>query len=549
MTDILLGQSYYLRFDPKLWEAMQPYPPLGTLYAASYLRQRGYQVAVFDAMLAASEEEWTQSLDRHKPQFAVIYEDNFNYLSKMCLLRMRQAALSMITMARRRDCIVIVAGSDPSDHPGTYLEQGADFVLIGEGEITLGELLDSLTGRSNIPPEQIQGLSFTQQSPHVSNSDEPLVESPHNQTFNLQPKRSDSTFNILQTPRRPDIRDLDALPFPAWDLVDIPRYRDIWLERHGYYSMNLATTRGCPFHCNWCAKPIWGQRHNVRSPENVVAEMNWLRDIYKPDHIWFVDDIFGLKPGWVSRFAELLESQDLKIPFKCLDRVDLLLREGEIESLRQAGCQIVWVGAESGSQKILDTMDKGSRVDQIYAAAQGLKSAGIQVGFFLQFGYPGEERADIDLTLKMVRDCLPDDIGMSVSYPLPGTKFFDSVKRQLGRKQNWLDSNDLAMLYSGPFTTAFYRQLHVVLHKEFRLRKALARITKTKWGNRPAYRLAPGKQLTLFSSVKTLLTNALSLPVARLKLEWLALSPHQGPKPVAPIMSREQAATPSSQHD
>lgn len=545
MTDILFGQSYYLRFDPKLWEAMQPYPPLGTLYAASYMRQRGYQVAVFDAMLAASEEEWDRALERHKPRFAVIYEDNFNYLSKMCLLRMRQAAFKMIAMARRRGCIVIVAGSDPSDHARRYIEQGADFVLIGEGEITLGELLDSLTQRSQTAVENIQGLAFADDMLHMKSKSLSVRDFATQITFNLQ----HSTFKILRTPRRPDIRDLDVLPFPAWDLVDIPRYRDIWLERHGYYSMNMTTTRGCPFHCNWCAKPIWGQRYNVRSPENVVAEMKWLQENYQTDHIWFVDDIFGLKPGWISRFAELVECQDVKIPFKCLDRVDLLLREGEIESLKRAGCHIVWVGAESGSQKILDAMDKGTRVDQIYAAAQALKSAGIQVGFFLQFGYPDEGRADIEKTLKMVRDCQPNDIGMSVSYPLPGTKFFDSVKKQLGSQKNWVDSNDLAMLYSGPFTTDFYRQLHAVLHKEFRLRKALERITTPQLGQVPESRTIPGKQPSLFRSAKALLKNALSLPIARLKLEWLARTPHQGPEPVTPVMTPEEAATPSSQHD
>src|SRR5215212_9803888 len=127
MTQILLGQSYYLRFDPKLWAAMQPYPPLGTLYAASFLRSRGYDVALFDAMLAEAQDEWGQALDREQPRFAVLYEDNFNYLSKMCLLRMRTAAFTMIEMARARGCTVIVAGSDASDHAGAYLAQGADY--------------------------------------------------------------------------------------------------------------------------------------------------------------------------------------------------------------------------------------------------------------------------------------------------------------------------------------------------------------------------------------------------------------------------------------
>ena len=139
MCDLLIGQSYFLRFDAKLWAAMQPYPPLGSLYAASYLRSLGYDVAFFDAMLAESEAPWGEALDRVKPRFAVLYEDNFNYLSKMCLLRMREAAFRMIAMARERGCTVIVAGSDASDHAETYLARGAHFVVRGEGEHTLGE--------------------------------------------------------------------------------------------------------------------------------------------------------------------------------------------------------------------------------------------------------------------------------------------------------------------------------------------------------------------------------------------------------------------------
>jgi radical SAM superfamily enzyme YgiQ (UPF0313 family) len=450
MTQVLFGQSYYLRFDPKLWEAMQPYPPLGTLYAASYLRKRGYEVALFDAMLAESEQEWAAALDAHGPQFAILYEDNFNYLSKMCLLRMRQAALLMIRLAKERGCIVIAAGADMTDHSDLYVKAGADYVLLGEGEETLGELMDALTGRSTAAPETIPGLT---------------------------------SACTLQPVRRPDIRMLDELPFPAWDLVDVEKYRRIWLERHGYYSMNMVTTRGCPYHCNWCAKPIWGQRYNSRSPENVAAELKWLLDTYRPDHIWFADDILGLKPGWLEKFAAALTANEARVPFKCLLRADLVT-ERTAAALRQAGCKTVWMGAESGSQKILDAMDKGDRVSDIQRATQLLQDQGIEVGFFLQFGYPGETWQDIRLTLQMVRECMPDDIGISVSYPLPGTKFFERVKMELGEKQNWTDSRDLAMLYRGPFPTAFYRILHARVHHEFRLRRAwrtgdVARILRT----------------------------------------------------------------------
>ncbi|HYI16534.1 MAG TPA: radical SAM protein, partial [Thermomicrobiales bacterium] len=350
MSEVLLGQSYYLRFDPKLWEAMQPYPPLGTLYAASYIRERGYDVALFDAMLAESEQEWQQALQREQPRFAVLFEDNFNYLSKMCLLRMREAAFTMIRMARETGATVIAAGADASDHGAAYLDAGADYVLFGEGDATLAELLDHLTGRGAESLSEIMGLTYR-----------------------------DAEQGVVQTPRRPDLKDLDALPFPAWELVDIPRYQAVWRQHHGYYSMNMVTTRGCPFHCNWCAKPIWGQRYNARSPENVAQELKWLKERFQPDHIWFVDDIMGLKPGWLERFADRVEELDARVPFKSLNRVDLLLRGDAVAALKRAGAKTIWMGAESGSQKILDAMEKGTRVEQIYEAANRLHAAGIEV--------------------------------------------------------------------------------------------------------------------------------------------------------------------------
>jgi anaerobic magnesium-protoporphyrin IX monomethyl ester cyclase len=544
VSEILFGQSYFLRFDPKLWNAMQPYPPLGTLYAASYLRSRGSDVALFDAMLAESEEDWATALNRERPRFAVIYEDSFNYLSKMCLLRMREAAFRMIEMARARSCTVVVAGSDATDHWQDYLRRGAHVVLIGEGEITLDELIAALTERASTPLEEIRGLAFR-----------------------------DDRGRLVQTPRRPDLKDLDSLPFPAWDLVDVQRYQDVWRRRHGYYSMNVVTSRGCPFHCNWCAKPIWGQRYNVRSPENVVAEIRWLKSTYQPDHLWFADDIMGLKPGWIQRFAELVEREGVQIPFKSLHRVDLLLVGDTIDALRRAGARTVWVGAESGSQKILDAMEKGTRVEQIHEATRRLHAADIEVGFFVQFGYPGETREDVERTLSMVRECRPDDVGMSVSYPLPGTKFYEMVRLQLGDKQNWIDSDDLDVLYQGPFSTAFYRQLHVVLHKELLARKAgdallvgLRHVVGQVTGRRvlpgpnphagPTGIFSPGatrdrtragradsrlhgRHRPTVRQICAALYHALTLPYARWKLERLARQPHQGIRQLALPLATE----------
>lgn len=522
MTDILFGQSYYLRFDAKLWEAMQPYPPLGTMYAASYMRERGYDVAFFDAMLADSEKEWAAALQREQPHFAVIYEDNFNYLSKMCLLRMRQAAFTMIDMARRQDCLVIVAGSDATDHAEAYLQRGADYVLLGEGEETLGELLDALGSLTNAAPHEIAGLAY-------------------HERYDV-PAEASNVQNVRLNPRRQDIKELDALPLPAWDLIDVDRYRSIWMERHGYFSMNMVTTRGCPYHCNWCAKPIWGQRYNSRSPRNVVAELKWLKEAYMPDHIWFADDIMGLKPGWWSQFADAVAAHNVRTPFKCLSRADLVTRhEEDIRALARAGCDILWMGAESGSQKILNAMEKGTRVDQIYRATRLLRAAGIRVGFFLQFGYPGETRQDIERTLQMVRDCRPDDIGMSVSYPLPGTRFYDKVRSQLGTKKNWTDSADLAMMYQGPFSTAFYRQLHVVLHKEFRAQRCLSH-----WRGILRGQARPTRQ-DLREAVATVF-RVLTYPLARWRLERLAAMAHDANVQAGRHMSLDDAANPTPQN-
>jgi len=302
--------------------------------------------------------------------------------------------------------------------------------------------------------------------------------------------------------------------------------------------MNMVTTRGCPFHCNWCAKPIWGQTYHVREPAKVATEMAGLQDAYRPDHIWFADDIIGLRAGWMARFADELEARRVRVEFKCQSRVDLLLRDGEIDAFRRAGAHTVWVGAESGSQKILDAMEKGTRVEQIYEATERLHDAGIRVGFFLQFGYPGEDEGDIEKTRQMVRACRPDEIGMSVSYPLPGTKFYRMVKGDLGRKQNWIDSEDLDMMFVGTYTTEFYRQLYRVLHKEFRARSAARRLLG-------ALRRPAGLDRGAFRLAGAALYHGCTLPLARFRLQHLMRLSDRRAESLSPAMTPQEAAVPT----
>jgi radical SAM superfamily enzyme YgiQ (UPF0313 family) len=442
MNKVLFSHSYFLRFDPKQWETGQPYAPLGTLYAAALIREHGYQVSLHDVMFARDPGELVPVIDNNKPDFFVIYDDGFNYLTKMCLTNMREAAFKMIKLAKQRGCTVIISSSDSTDQYEKYLNEGADFILLGEAELSLLELLNAIKkGEKDF--SKIQGLAFIQND------------------------------CIIKTPRRNVIRELDELPFPAWDLINMEPYRQSWLMHKGWFSINMGTTRGCPFKCNWCAKPIYGNRYNSRSPQNVVQELKMLKEKIGFDHVWFCDDIFGLKPGWVHEFANLIEKENLRFRFKIQARADLLLQENYIRDLERAGCENIWMGAESGSQKILDAMDKGTKVEQIYESTRLIRRYGMKPSFFIQFGYLGETKEDIRKTIKMINDLLPYEIGISVSYPLPGTGFYEKVKSDLKEKTNWTDSDELALMFRNTYQPAFYKQLYRYVHKNYRAHVAM----------------------------------------------------------------------------
>ena len=448
MQHVVFSHSYFMRFDPKQWATGQPYAPLGTLYAAALIREHGYTVSLFDSMFAREPDEVIYELAKYPSGLFVLYDDGFNYLTKMCLTNMREAAFRMIALAKERGYTVIVSSSDSTDRYEEYLRKGANFILLGEAEHTLLELVNKL------------------QKPHTDFSD-------------VRGLAYRELGTVIKTAKRNVITELDSLPLPAWDIIDIEPYRQTWLKQHGYFSLNMTTTRGCPFKCNWCAKPIYGNRYNSRSPQHVVNELKILRKKFQFDHIWFCDDIFGLKPGWVHEFANLVEKENLKFRFKIQARVDLMLQEHYIKDLARAGCDNSWMGAESGSQKILDAMDKGTKVGQIYAATALLKKHGIKPSFFIQFGYPGETKEDINKTIRMIHELLPAEIGISVSYPLPGTVFYDRVKSELREKTNWTDSNELALMFRNRYQAAFYKQLHRYVHKSYRKHLALYNIRQS----------------------------------------------------------------------
>jgi radical SAM superfamily enzyme YgiQ (UPF0313 family) len=447
-VDVLFTHSYHLYYDRKQAARQQPYPPLGTMYAAALVREAGFSAALFDTMIDDPDAGFEHALEQYRPRVVVVCEDSFNFLSKMCLSRMREVSLTMREQASKVGIPILVHGSDSSDQVQVYLNNGFRAVLLGECEQSLIELLHAMLRNGQQANWNIPGLAY------LNNSD----------------------GRVTYTATRPRSTDLDQYPFPARDMVSIDRYAAIWRAHHGRSSTNLVASRGCPFRCNWCAKPIYGDKFMLRSADSVAEEMQLLKHHYGVEHLWFADDVFALNRRWVKDFADAVEQREAAIPFKIQSRADLMTTE-TVAALKRAGCEEVWMGAESGSQTILNAMDKGLTVASIERARQRLGSAGIRAAFFLQFGYPGETLKEIEETIALVRRTRPDDIGVSVSYPLPGTVFYQRVQEQLGEKRNWIDSQDLSVMFRAAYTDEFYRSLRNALHfevEQYRLSSSFA---------------------------------------------------------------------------
>ena len=447
MVDVLLAHAFFLKNDPKQVEKMRPYAPLGTLYAAAILRRAGSTVALFDAMLAAGDHEFALALAEHRPRVVAIYEDSFNFLNKMCLEHARAAACRMIGLARAAGATVLAAGADPTDRPEVYLGSGAHACLLGEADETLLEVVDVLAGRGNGPIEAVAGLALPDPA---------------------------SPGGVRRTAPRAPERQPDRFPFPAWDLLDVEPYRAAWRAAHGFFSVNMVTTRGCPFHCNWCAKPIWGQRYAMRSPANVAAELALVKATVRPDHVWFADDIFGLRPRWVADFAREVAGA------RCRDPVhDPVARRPDD---RRGGGRARRRRLRRGLARRRERQpedprrhgqgDRGRRDRR--RARRGSAPPASGPASSSSSATPARPWRTSSPPSPLVREHLPDDIGVCVSYPLPGTRFHEMVAAELGDKTHWDDSNDLAMMFQGTYQTPFYRKLRLVVHRDLETRRRLA---------------------------------------------------------------------------
>ena len=436
MTDVLLTHSYHLYYDRKQTRKMQPYPPLGTLYAAAVLRSAGLSVSFFDTMLNDPESGFESALEQHRPRIVVVYEDSFNFLTKMCLTRMREVAYDILEVSQKAGAVVFVNGSDASDHAVDYLHKGFRCVLMGEAEATLLEVVQQLLRGNCHALRQIPGLAFL----------------------------DDGAEEVIRTARRSPMRDLDSLPFPARDLIEADQYRSAWKTAHGYFSLNIVASRGCPYRCNWCAKPIYGDSFAVRSVNFVAEEMRRLKYEFGAEHLWFADDIFGLRAKWVNELAEQVEKLDAALPFKMQSRVDLMT--GQRTRFAPGRLRGGLDGRRIGFAEDFRRDGQGNQSRAVRDCPREPATRRNSGLLFPAVRIPRRDLARHSEDGRAGSHTQPDDIGVSVSYPLPGTKFFERVKMQIGEKSNWSDSEDLSMMFQGAYTDEFYHALHDALHAQ-----------------------------------------------------------------------------------
>jgi radical SAM superfamily enzyme YgiQ (UPF0313 family) len=428
--DITLVHALFISKDPVEQELMTPYFPLGLLYLAGTLRHQGYSVDVFDCAFREDYQDFERYMRRVHPPIVGI----------TALATVRHHALALADIAHRFGAKVIVGGSDPTARPDLYLEhqdngsRSIQIAVIGEGEETILALMPFVLNdhKTNSELQSVNGLAYI-----------------------------DAQGKIVRTPDRAHLKNVDSLPFPARDLVDVERYRQAWVEHHGYFSLSLIATRGCPFGCTWCQKSVFGRSFRPRSPESVAQEMRLIREQYQPDQIRIVDDVLGIDRKWVRAWHDAVLAHDAVIPFECLSRADLMDEE-VARMLKEAGCRRIHIGAESGSQRVLDAMNKGIKVDQIRRVAEICRDLEIESYFYMMVGYPGEEWEDLKLSVKLLREIRPDVFSTTIAYPLPGTEFYEQVRDRLTfgaeHMPDWIHTAENRLLFErGRYSTVFYR--------------------------------------------------------------------------------------------
>lgn len=416
--DLLLTHGYFLEEDEKEREIMRPYPTLGLLYLSSYLKRAGFSPEVFDTTFSTREalEERLRTWDGGR--VAGIYTN----------LTTRAAVLHVAARAKAHGFTVVLGGPESANYPDEYLARGADVVVVGEGEATMADLLPVLAARG---PHRLHGVAGT--------------------VFR------DEDGVVVRNGERAKIADLDSLPWPDREALDQERYVDVWRTHHGSGSVNLITARGCAYKCNWCSHAVFGHTHRRRTPAGTADELAHIVDRWAPDQVWYADDVFTINHSWLFEYAAELKRRGLRVPFETISRADRLMSERVFETLVELGCTRIWIGSESGSQRVLDAMQRGVTVEQVRWATKAAQRHGIEVGMFLMWGYDGETFEDIEATVEHVRETNPDVFFTTVSYPIRNTGYFEKVRERVVLERAWEEAGDRDYRIRGRRSRGYYR--------------------------------------------------------------------------------------------
>ena len=417
MPDVLLTHGYFLWDDEKERQIMKPYAPLGLLYLSAYLKREGFDVEVFDTTFS-SKDALTARLAATPGGVVGVYTN----------LMTRPNVLWVVEEAHRFGWTVVLGGPESANYPEDYLQRGADVVVIGEGEATMAELLPALRDKGKHRLHGVAGTVFTDED--------------GTPFWNLE---------------REKIKDLDSLPWPDREAVDTPQYVETWRTHHGMGSVNLITARGCPYKCDWCSHAVFGYSHRRRDPIKCVDEVQHIVETYRPEQVWYSDDVFTISHKWIHEYHAEMQRRNMRVPFETISRADRMKSEDVVRELAELGCYRIWIGSESGSQRILDAMRRGVKVEEVQLATKLAKKYGIEVGMFLMWGYDGEEYSDIEATVEHVKETNPDIFFTTVAYPIKNTGYFEKVKSNLVMPANWNMGSDRDHKVKGRHSKRYYQ--------------------------------------------------------------------------------------------
>lgn len=413
----ILTHGYFLAEDQKEQKIMRPYPPLGLLYVSAYLEQHNVDHQVFDSTFS-TEKEWFDFIKKHQPKVIALYT---NLMTKVKILELIEKVKSDDTLSKTK---ILLGGPDITYNWENYLNHGADFLVIGEGEESFLEFLNEHNGQQDY--SSILGLAY-----------------------------KNKNGGVVKNQSRIKIKDVDQLPIPNRKKIDLSPYLETWKTHHGKSTLNISTQRGCPYTCQWCSTAVYGQSYRRRSPKLVVDEIEALIQNYKPDALWFVDDVFTVSHKWIAAFSDEMKKRNIIIPFECITRAERL-NETVIQELKSAGCFRVWIGAESGSQRIIDLMKRQVNIDKVAQMMKLTKSYGIETGTFIMLGYPTETKEDIQLTIDYLKDANPDNFTITVAYPIKGTGLFNQIEPLITKDPAWSKNTDRDIEFQRTYPRRYY---------------------------------------------------------------------------------------------